>query len=708
MGFAASIRRTCTLGGTDYTIFVLIVLGFIVSLIVWSLTPADYGFPASISDKFHFAEWINSAEKWLQTHLKTFTRSTAELVGWSLEQLEEFLWLNPWPATTLAIVLPALAYGGLRLAIFTLFGVMFWGMMDMWDPAMSTLALMGVSVAFSIVVGVALGVMASQSDRFEAFLRPILDTMQTMPAFVYLIPAIFFFGIGGPSAALAIVIYALPPAVRLTNLGIRQVPETTIEAALSFGSTPRQLLWKVQLPQALPSIMLGINQTIMMALGLAVLATFIGAGGLGEEVWKALRRLQVGYSLEGGISIVFMAIIFDRLTLAMSKPRASGVAADPSKMAFRLLPQQWVHWRPARFVEKGIDLVWQFIAGAGHALVHYLSLGVDVFIGALNRDLADTVVSWMRRRTMFVSGLIIILAIMAWDAWISSIGFFPKAWEFTLRGPVDDAVNWLAVDPTFIGITKGIKAVLYLYILNPLDQFMAGLPWWYVLLAFFIVVKVSAGTGFAIVTVVSLLFTGAAGIWDETMYTLASTVASVAVCVLFGLPLGVLAAYYRPLDAVLRPILDTMQTMPAFVYLIPVLMFFGGNPVTAMIATVIYAVPPMIRMTILGLRELPNEVNEVTSAFGSTSLQSLVKVKLPMASPAIMLGVNQAVIMALAMQVITPLVAGLGLGKEVFHGMSLADTGRGLVAGCGIVLLAIVLDRLTQAWTRNQREALGL
>jgi ABC-type proline/glycine betaine transport system permease subunit len=151
-----------------------------------------------------------------------------------------------------------------------------------------------------------------------------------------------------------------------------------------------------------------------------------------------------------------------------------------------------------------------------------------------------------------------------------------------------------------------------------------------------------------------------------------------------------------------------MQTMPAFVYLIPVLMFFGGNPVTAMIATVIYAVPPMIRMTILGLRELPNEVNEVTSAFGSTSLQSLVKVKLPMASPAIMLGVNQAVIMALAMQVITPLVAGLGLGKEVFHGMSLADTGRGLVAGCGIVLLAIVLDRLTQAWTRNQREALGL
>ena len=273
---------------------------------------------------------------------------------------------------------------------------------------------------------------------------------------------------------------------------------------------------------------------------------------------------------------------------------------------------------------------------------------------------------------------------------------------------VDDLINWLVVEPTFIGITKGIRAFIYLYILNPLDKFIGGLPWWYVLLVFFVVVRASAGMGFAIVTVVSLLFTGAAGLWGVTMYTLATILASVSVCVLVGLPLGILAASYRPVDAVMRPILDAMQTMPAFVYLIPVLMFFGGNPVTAVIATVIYAIPPMIRMTILGLQQLPTEINEVSNAFGSTTFQSLIKVKLPMASPSIMLGVNQAVVMALAMQVITPLVSGLGLGKEVFHAMNLADTGRGLVAGCGIVLLAIVLDRLTQAWTKNQRKALGL
>jgi len=703
-------RQACTREGSDHTLLALVVLGFVVSLIVWSLTPADYSFPASISDQFRFADWINQGEKWLQAHVKEFTRSIAQAVGWFLEELEMLLWFTPWPAITLAIVLPALAYGGLRLAIFTLLGVTFWGMVDMWDSAMSTLALMTVSVTFSVVGGIALGVMSSQSDRFESFLKPVLDTMQTMPAFVYLIPAIFFFGIGGPSATMAIIIYAMPPSVRLTNLGIRQVPETTIEAAQSFGSTSRQLLWKVQIPQAMPSIMLGINQTIMMALGLAVLATFIGAGGLGEEVWKALRKLKVGWSLEGGLSIVFMVIIFDRLSLAMSKPAESGLMVDPSKMVFRLLPQQWVHWQPARVVEQGIGIVWQSFARLGHSIVLYVSfiVGFLLSFGASNKSFSVAVVAWMRRRAFLVSSILIILGIVAWDAWVAKIGNFPSDWEITFRGPVDDLVNWLTVEPTFIGITKGIRAFIYLYILNPLDVFLNGLPWWYVLLVFFVVVRVSAGMNFAIVTVLALLFTGAAGLWYVTMYTLASTVASVAVCIIIGLPLGILAATYRPVDVVLRPILDTMQTMPAFVYLIPVLMFFGGNPVTAVIATVIYAVPPMIRMTTLGLRQLPTEINEVSNAFGSTSLQSLIKVKLPMASPSIMLGVNQAVVMALAMQVITPLVAGLGLGKEVFHAMNLADTGRGLVAGCGIVLLAIVLDRLTQAWTRNQREALGL
>lgn len=704
----SKIRSVFTYAGTDYTLLVTVASGFILSLIVWYWTRNTYDFPSAISDRFHFAESINDTEEWLQSHVKWFTRAIAEAVGKVLEEIELFLWFKPWPVITLALVLPALAFGGLRLALFTLFGVLFWGMMDMWDPAMSTLALMAVSVAFSVVIGVGVGIFASQSDRIEAIVKPIMDTMQTMPAFVYLIPAIFFFGIGGPSATMAIIIYSMPPVVRLTSLGIRQVPETTIEAAMSFGVTRRQLLRKVQLPQALPSIMLGVNQTIMMALGLAVLATFIGAGGLGEEVWKALRKLKVGWSLEGGLCIVFMAIIFDRLSLAMSKSSEGSSMIDPSRMTFRLLPQKWVHWRPAQIVEIGIGFIWKTIAEAGNFVVNYISLLLAVMIKPLSKEFATMTVEWMRRHSFLVASTLLILGILAWDAWVAKIGYFPKSWQFTIRGPVDDAVDWLAVNNSFIGFTTGMKKIIYYYILNPLDKFFVGLPWFYVLAAFFLIVWRSAGVKFALVTVVSLLFTGAAGLWGITMYTLAATLASVAVCIIIGLPLGILAAYNKSVAAVLKPILDAMQTMPAFVYLIPVLMFFGGNPVTAVIATVIYAIPPMIRMTILGLQQLPEEINEVSSAFGSTTVQTLVKVKLPMASPSIMLGVNQAVVMALAMQAITPLVAGLGLGKEVFHAMNTANTGQGLVAGIGIVLLAIVLDRLTQAWTKNQREALGL
>ena len=252
---------------------------------------------------------------------------------------------------------------------------------------MSTLALMVVSVLFSCFFGIILGILCSQNDALEASVRPVLDTMQTMPSFVYLLPAIVFFGIGGPPAAMAIIIYAMPPVVRLTNLGIRQVPETTIEVAESFGSSRLQILFKVQIPQALPSIMLGINQTIMMALGLAVLAVFIGAGGLGEEVYKALKRLKVGWSVEGGLCIVFMAIIFDRLSLAMSHPKESDVLKDSTEMKFRLLPQRLARNKIAIAFEKLIDIIWYSFAVLGYYFVESLAVLSERLVKIFNNNL---------------------------------------------------------------------------------------------------------------------------------------------------------------------------------------------------------------------------------------------------------------------------------------------------------------------------------
>ncbi|MBY8977513.1 ABC transporter permease subunit [Rhodobacteraceae bacterium NNCM2] len=681
----------------------LIPLGVLaLSLLVLVTIGGEQTFPEAITSHFAFADWVNQAESWLQTNMRWLTRGISDVVGWALDTVEEFLWTVPWLVVVTALVLPAIAYGGLPLALLTLFFVMLWGAFDMWYEAMSTLAMMGISVALCVLFGTVVGVACAQSDRVEKFVNPILDTMQVMPAFVYLMPAIFFFGIGPTSATLAIMIYAMPPMIRLTNLGIRQVPGTMIEAAQSFGSTRWQLLTKVQVPQALPSIMLGINQTIMMALGLAVLAVFVGGGGLGEVVWKAIVKLKVGWSLEGGLCIVGMAIVFDRLSQAISAP-PSTLKLRKDEMRFYLLPQAWEQYPPARAIETPIGIIWRAVGAACMACVDGIARLVSPF--------GKSAAFFIRSHPFLVIGILLIALMMVIEAYAPRgwrIGGYPGSLEFSIREPVDQAIAWLTVNPAFIAVTQTIRSVVYLYFLEPIDIFLTHLPWWYITALFTGAVWFAAGHRLALLTFASLMFCGASGLWNLTMYTLNGTLVSAIFCLLVGVPIGVAAAYSKALDAVVRPILDTMQTIPAFVYLVPALFFFGGNPTTAVIATVIYAIPPVIRTTTLGIRQVPVEMDEVATSFGARPLQSLTRIKLPLALPSIMLGVNQTVIMALAMQTVTPLVAGLGLGKEVYDAMNIANTGKGLTAGICIVLMAVVLDRLSLSLTRQQRTALGL
>ena len=695
-----NIVAALTWRGRSFAGLAIVLAGLLLSLAVYALAANAFTFPQSIIDAFPFVEKVNEARGWLEANATTYTRAIAEVIRLPLEWIEERLWELPWLFVLFMLVLPALAYGGFKLGLLTFIGVMFWGMVDMWYEAMSTLSLMTVSVMFSVRLGVILGVLASQSDRFELIIRPVLDTMQTMPAFVYLIPAIFLFGVGATSATMAVIIYALPPAVRLTNLGIRQVPATMIESAQSFGSGPIQMLFKVKLPQALPSIMLGVNQTIMMALGLAVLAVFIGGGGLGEQVWKAITRLKVGWAFEGGICIVFLAIILDRLSYAISGVSAKKQWTDDTVAKFHLLPQKWDAHPLARAVEYPFGLVWKLFAAAGKAITAVFTRLVKPVSGAMAQSIIN-------RPFLLVGGLILLL-LYFFGGDIKWMNTYPKDWEVSFREPIDTVIDWLTVNPTFIGITKAIRSSIYLYLLNPLDLFLSGLPWWYLMIVIALIVWASVSWQFALVTLVFLFFIAAAGLWELTLFTLAGTSVSVIICMLVGVPIGVAAAYSRVINSVVQPVLDAMQTLPAFVYLIPALFFFGGNKTTAIIATVIYAIPPVIRLTTLGLKQVPEEVDEVAGSFGSSTLQTLIKVKLPMASPSIILGLNQAVVFALAMQAITPLIGGLGLGKEVFDAMNVSNLGKGLAGGIGIVLLTIVLDRVTQGWTKNQRNALGL
>ena len=293
--------------------------------------------------------------------------------------------------------------------------------------------------------------------------------MQTMPAFVYLLPAIFLFGIGNTGAAMAIIIYAMPPVVRLTNLGIRQVPQTSVEVAQSFGSTRLQTMAKVQIPQAMPSIVLGINQTIMMALGLAVLAAFIGTGGLGREVYKALFKLKVGWAFEAGMCIVFMAIIFDRLTLAIGAPKDSEALADRTQLRFRLLPQTWYRVAPARWFEQGLDAPLARIGAASSALTHG-GAGAGRLLGLVNRGLRRVVRARAEGAQFLFIAVLIILAIFAVDRWIYDIGYYPDLLMFRMRGPVDDSVDWLASNKIFAAFSKGLRAFTFLYLLDPLEK----------------------------------------------------------------------------------------------------------------------------------------------------------------------------------------------------------------------------------------------
>ena len=662
-------------------------------------------FPVFITDSFTFTAWVNQGEDYLKEHYRWITRLIASYVKAGYFMLEDFLLEAPWVFVVGLLLIPSLAYGGIKLGLLILFGFMYWGMVGLWESAMETLALMGLSVVLSVIVGVMLGILCALSDRFEKGMKPVLDTMQVMPAFVYLIPAMFFFGIGGAPAILATMIYSMPPIIRLTNLGIRQVPNETIESATAFGSTKSQILFKVQIPLALPSIMMGVNQTIMMALALVVLATFIGAQGLGSEIWIAIRKLDVGVAMEGGLCVLLMAIMFDRFGKAVS---SEPITLPLDSQKFYLLPQTWDIYPLARIIEKPLEYIHFIFGFVFSSIIKIFSSIIGMILSLGHKEFANTVKEFINLHYFFFSGILILIGISFYDSYIVAIGSFPEAWNFSIEEEIAAGVKSLTVNPTFISITKAIRSTVVIYLLKRLDVYLTFLPYWYTMTALIIISWISVGLRFAIISALLLLFIGACNIWTEAMITLSSVLISVLLCFIIGVPIGILASYSKRFQGVNEVILDAMQTLPYFCYLIPVLMFFGGGAFSALLATIIYSIPPIIRLTVLGLSQVSSTYSEVSTSFGGTTIQTLNKIKFPLAIPSLVMGFNQTVMMAFAMQIVTPLIGGKGLGLEVFNGLARSDTGRSLAAGIGICLLAMIIDRISLAWTKKQRQALGL
>jgi len=266
-------------------------------------------------------EWINIVVDWLTHSLAPFFDVITVAIREPMEGIEQLLLWLPWWVVIVISSGVAWRFAGRRIALLLLIGLLFIGVVALWDDTMTTLAIIVTAVAVSIIIGIPVGILMAKSDRLEATIRPVLDAMQTMPSFVYLLPAVFFFGLGKVPAVIATFIYAVPPCIRLTNLGIRQVSTEVVEAGKAFGSSEWQLLFKIQLPLAMPSIMAGVTQTVMMALGMVVLASMIGASGLGLRVLLSLERLDVGKGFLAGIAIVIVAIMIDRIGQALVKTR---------------------------------------------------------------------------------------------------------------------------------------------------------------------------------------------------------------------------------------------------------------------------------------------------------------------------------------------------------------------------------------------------
>ena len=257
---------------------------------------------------------IDDGIDWVIINMDWFFDTISDYLKIALGHLRDFLVWIPWPVVLALVFITGWRAAGFRVGVASAAGMAAIGLVNLWEPAMVTVAILMVSVTIAVLVGIPVGVLSARSNFVDTVTRPILDAMQTMPSFVYLVPGIMLFGLGNVAAILATVLYAIPPCIRLTNLGIRQVDPSVVEAGRSFGSSPLQLLVKVQIPMAIPTIMAGVNQTVMMALAMATIAAMVGAGGLGIEVLRSMGQLEEGRAFVAGTAIVVMAIIIDRIS----------------------------------------------------------------------------------------------------------------------------------------------------------------------------------------------------------------------------------------------------------------------------------------------------------------------------------------------------------------------------------------------------------
>jgi glycine betaine/proline transport system permease protein len=573
------------------------------------------------------ADALNSAFEWLQ-HIFTVAKFPRPLpqIGW-LGTIAIATWVT-------------FAVAGWRSVLLVVPSFLLFGWLGYWTDAIDLLLIVAVAVTISCLIGIPLGVWMGRSKVVTAIVTPILDVMQTMPSFVYLLPFVVFFGIGTAAAIMVTLVYATPPVVRIGAHGIRTVNREVLEATTSLGQSSSQRLRKVELPLAKRTIIVGVNQTIMAALAMATIAAYIDSPGLGQPVLDGLKRGQFGTSFVAGLAIVIMAVMLDRVTTA---------ASMRSERAKRAGDEAW--------------------------LVRMLVLAVGL--------LATAFCIYLSNR----------------QVWANEFPSDPDLGT-PLRDLVDRFADWLRSDLS--SLTSSIQSGFTNHFLNPVQSLIAESPWFVTGVAIVLIATIVGGARAFVATLLCLTGIYFLDLWYNAMVTLTAVLVATAVVVALAVVVGVAMGRNLTVDRVLRPLLDAGQTVPPFVPLIPVLILFGANRFTAMVAGVIYAAPIAIKLVADGIRGVSGETIEAAQASGSNRWQIITKVQLPMARGSLLLAANQGLLYVLSMVVIGGMVGAGALGFDVVKGFRQADyIGRGLAAGVTIVLLGIMLDRITTYGARR-------
>ena len=557
----------------------------------------------------------------------------------------------PWTVIAGGAFILGYKLQGKGLALFAAIATLYLSAFGQWKPSMQTLSFVMVAAPISFILGLVLGVWAYKSKRVEATLNPLLNVAQTMPHYSYLVPIYVLFGVGDHAGAIATIIFATPPMVRLTLLGLRKVPPEVVDAGKMSGCSNFQLMFKVLIPTARRDILIGVNQVIMRCLAMAVIASFIGAKGLGWNLLLALNQLRVGLALEAGICITLIAVVLDKMSLAWAN-------------------KQTDYFTDLTFIQRNkYSLMFVGVIFAGYLFSY---IGTFFFKEGFNY-------------------LYIVPhghGITTENFWMAGVDWILDNWFFTL---------------------KVFNVFLITQVLMPMKAAYLSMP----VVATFVLVMgtgyIIGGIRSALIVGGFILFIALTEWWDRALITAYMATCGVIASSIIGITVGSMCAQNSLASKFILAVCDIFQTFPSFIYLIPVMMLFGITDTSVLIAVIIYATIPATRYTVEGLRSVPPALHDVGSMSGVTRLQRWSKIQLPLAFPHMMLGVNQTVVFALFMVIIGAFIGTEDLGQYILKALSdKQGIGNGLTLGLCVAFIGLTVDHLIRTWANKRKKLLGL